>query len=98
MRRTVTTIAIASALSLGAWGCQKDNSELNTKLEEISAKQDEILKKLDSAGGRPGAARPQQPRPPGPDANAVYAVPIEGAPYKGAEHAKITIVEAFEFA
>jgi len=33
-----------------------------------------------------------------PDPNAVYAVPIEGDPYDGAEHAKVTLVEGFEFA
>jgi hypothetical protein len=38
---------------------------------------------------------PQRPRPNPAD---TYAVPIAGAPAKGAEHAKITIVEAFEFA
>ena len=33
-----------------------------------------------------------------PDPAEVYAVPIEGDPYSGAEHAKVTLVEAFEFA
>ncbi len=33
-----------------------------------------------------------------PDPNQVYAVPIEGDPFAGAENAKVTLVEAFEFA
>jgi hypothetical protein len=54
------------------------------------------------AGGRgaaPGAAgRDPGGRPPGPDPAETYSVPIAGAAYKGPANAKVTIVEAFEFA
>ena len=33
-----------------------------------------------------------------PDPAAVYAVPVEGDPWSGTEHARVTLVEAFEFA
>jgi hypothetical protein len=33
-----------------------------------------------------------------PDPAAVYAVPIDDDPWVGAEHARVTLVEAFEFA
>lgn len=85
----------AGILSLALAGCQKDSSDTSEKLDQIAKRLDTIEKKLDA---RPGAAMPQQPQRPRPDPNTVYSVPIEGAPYKGSEHAKVTIVKAFEFA
>lgn len=91
-------IIAASALSLMLFACQKDSSTDDAKLEEISKKLDEINAKL-ASGGAPGAARAPQPRqPPRPDPNKVYSVPIAGAPTVGPEHAKVTIVEGFEYA
>lgn len=76
--------------------CQQvDPASTNKKLAEIEQKLAKI-EELAARSGAPAAARPQ--RPPGPDASTVYAVPIEGAPYKGPEHAKVTVVKAFEFA
>ncbi|MEM9493861.1 MAG: thioredoxin domain-containing protein, partial [Myxococcota bacterium] len=36
--------------------------------------------------------------PSSPDSDTVYSVPIAGLPYVGPEHAKVTIVKAYEFA
>ena len=91
-------LTFITALSVAAFGaCAKDDSSIGGKLDDISKRLETIEKKLDSAPAR-GAARPQRPQPARPDPNKVYSVPIEGAPFRGAEHAKITIVEAFEFA
>ncbi len=108
MRRSITWAA-ALAVAVLAMACeQSDNNEVVTKLKDLDKRMKAMDAKLDKivagggAAGGPGArgAAGQQPgaRPPGPDPAEVYAVPIAGAPYKGAEHAKVTIVEAFEFA
>ncbi|MCK6549256.1 DsbA family protein [Myxococcota bacterium] len=72
-------------------GCQPTgNPELEKKVEDLT-------KRVAALEARPAApARPQAPQ--GPDPMAVYAVPVDNAPAKGPKHAKVTIVEAFEFA
>jgi protein-disulfide isomerase len=83
---------VAGGVSMLA--CQPVPDEnVNKKLDEITKKLDAIEKKI-GAGGMP--QRPQPP--PGPDPNAVYSVPIDNSPFVGPKHAKVTIVEAFEFA
>jgi protein-disulfide isomerase len=75
--------------------CQPVADEnVNKKLDEINKKLDALDKKVGAGGMQ--AQRPQPP--PGPDPNAVYAVPIEGSAVSGPKTAKVTIVEAFEFA
>ena len=89
---------IAVGASLLALGCQQaNNQDLTERLDAIDKKLSSIEEKIGKGGvpGKRGAQRPQRPRPNPKD---VYAVPIEGAAYKGAKHAKITVVEAFEFA
>jgi hypothetical protein len=77
--------------------CERvDTASTAKKLDEIDNRLAKIEQLMERGGGAPGAAVPQ--RPPGPDASEVYAVPIEGAAYKGPAHAKVTVVEAFEFA
>lgn len=98
MRRLgIITVATVSLLALG---CQKTGSAgLEEKLDSIDKRLASIEAKLEkgvpAAAGQRGAQRPSRPRPNPQD---VYAVPIEGAAYKGAKNAKITVVEAFEFA
>jgi len=36
-------------------------------------------------------------QPPEPDPKAVYSVPVEGDPYKGAKNAPVTVIKGFEF-
>jgi hypothetical protein len=88
--------------AIGLFGCQKADDAVVQKLDEISKKLDkldDIEKKLASGAGaaRPSAA-PQGPVPGRPDPGKVYSVPIDGAPFKGAKNAKITVIEACEFA
>jgi hypothetical protein len=92
MRRELTITGLLAA-GVYVWGCQPGaDPTVTKKLDDITAKLDAIEKKI-------GTGAPQRPQPPpGPDPTTVYAVPIEGAAFKGPEHAKVTIVEAFEFA
>ena len=101
MRRIIFLTASALAIA-GVAGCQKDDKSMEAALKRIDDRLKNIEDKLEKGvpAARPGAAAAArgQGRPPGPDPAAVYSVPIDGAPFKGAEHAKVTIVEAFEFA
>lgn len=93
-----TGLFLLSALTV--FGCQRDDSPLRKEVADLKAGQDEIkdlLKNMPKTAG-PGANRPQRPQRPTPQPNSVYAVDINGSPYKGAKDAKVTIVEAFEFA
>ncbi len=94
---------LGAALALAASACTKDDKGLEAHLKSIDSQLKDIkgdlaeLKKGGIARGAAGAAaRPT--RPPGPDAQAVYAAPIEGAAFLGAPNAKVTIVEGFDFA
>ena len=94
-RMGMLILAVTTALGLGA--CERqDPMATNEKLDKIMERLDSIEQKVQQGAG---AARPQRPsRPPGPDQNKVYAVPVEGAPSKGPEKAKVTIVKAYEYA
>jgi len=78
-----------------------DGDNATGKLDDIDRRLGSIEKSLDKGAGRPDPLRGNplgRVRPTRPDADTVYAVPIAGAPYRGRKHAKVTIVEAFEFA
>ncbi len=87
------------ALGLLLTGCHRDDSLVADKLDKVIKQNDEIIDLLKKGGaaarGAAGAQRPQRPRP---SPEEVYAVPLEGAPFVGNKEAKVTIVEAFEFA
>lgn len=94
-----TGLFLLSAVAV--FGCQRDDSPLRKEVADLKAGQDKILAALQNmptAAPGPGANRPQRPQRPTPQPNSVYSVDINGAPYKGAKDAKVTIVEAFEFA
>ena len=78
------------ALTLAA--CQNDTAGLEKKIDDLNAKVDRLLK-----GGGAGAAA-QRPQRPEPDRAKTYAVGIEGDPIIGAANAKITLIEAFDYA
>jgi len=91
---------VSGLVAMGLIGCQRAGDAVVKKLDEISTKLDKLdaIEKRLATGGRPAGARPTGPRPGRPDPSAIYAVPIAGAPFKGAANAKVTVVEAFEFA
>lgn len=83
------------AVALG--GCMTSDPATQEKLDRLAAKLDSLDQKL--ANLRPGRGGGQPQRPAGPDPAAVYSVPIDGSdPIKGPAGAKVTIVEAAEFA
>lgn len=87
-----------------AAGCTKDDKSLESHLASIDSQLESLrgdmaeLKKAGMVRGAAarGAARP--PRPRGPDPQAVYAVPIDGAGQRGPSNAKVTMVKGFDFA
>ena len=95
---------LVSVAIAGLGACQKDELDAREKVAAIEKKLDGIEQAL-SKGARPTAGRPGErgpqanaERPPGPNPEEVYSVAIDGAPFEGAENAKVTIVEGFEFA
>ena len=92
-----TGLFILSALTV--FGCQRDDSPMRKEIADLKSGQEKILEALKNMpAARPGANRPQRPQRPRPKPEATYSVNVTGAPFKGAKDAKVTIVEAFEFA
>jgi hypothetical protein len=92
------TILLAAALMAAGLGCRKASDEdSNDKFDKIMARLDAMDKKMDQIAQGRGAARP--PAPAEPDPKATYAVPVTDADYpRGPATAKVTIVEAADFA
>jgi protein-disulfide isomerase len=87
---------LLAAFVLSAIACEKGDQ--GAKLDDIVTRLDRMEKKVDALASRP-AMPPQMPqRPPEPETNAVYSVPIDGDPYIGPAVAKVTLVEASDFA
>ena len=85
--------------------CQNANqADTGKKLDDIDKRLGRIEAAIKAGGGRarPGGARaekaPRRARPPGPNPATVYSVAVKDSAWEGTEHAKITVVEAFEFA
>ena len=95
--KQISFLLAVSAVALV--GCQRDDSAMQGELTEIKSDLAEIKGML-AKGGAAGAGRPTPERPqrPQPEPNAVYSMPIDGDPYRGEKTAKVTVVEAFEFA
>ncbi|HUJ58451.1 MAG TPA: thioredoxin domain-containing protein [Kofleriaceae bacterium] len=83
---------LLAALAMTA--CQSDTKNLEHKIDELGKKIDALAQQ----GGRPGAAAPQRPSRPQPDAAKTYAMPIEGDPFDGPADAKVTLVKAYDYA
>jgi protein-disulfide isomerase len=86
-----------ASVLLSLAGCQKSDPALAEKLDRVDSKLDTLARKVE-AMGRGGAAAQRPAPPPGPDPRTVYAVAVGNSPVKGPPTAKVTIVEAAEFA
>lgn len=101
--RRFSYLFIGGAFAVSLAGCQRpaagggDNSEVLAKLDEISKKLNDLEENVEKAA-KAGGAKPSRPERPRPDAKATYSIPVGDSPYVGPEHAKVTIVEAFEYA
>lgn len=96
MRQQLIVLSSLVAGGVSMMACQPVQDEnVTKKLDEISKKLDALDKKV-GAGGMGQPQRP--PQPAGPDPNTVYSVAIEGSAIQGPKTAKVTVVEAFEFA
>jgi protein-disulfide isomerase len=89
---------ILAALTLAGAACHKKTDDDKTSNAAIAARLDKIEQRLDQMERRGGAGAAARPRP---DPNTVYNVPLHADDvFRGAsaEHAKVTIVEGFDFA
>ena len=75
--------------------CQADTTKLNEKIDKLDKKLDALLAQGGGRGAQPGAQRPSRPEP---DRAKTYAVSIDGDSFEGPADAKITIVEASDYA
>lgn len=79
---------------------EQKNAELAARLErvEVAANRthDLLASALAGAGAGDGGGGEREPKR--PDPATVFSVPIDGDPVKGPKTAKVTIVEAAEFA
>ena len=93
----ITLFASAFALTLGLGACLRlpDNSN-KEELAELSAKIDKLDSKIDKLSQ---PARPQARGPKRPTVGQLYKVPVSNEDsFRGGKQAKVTIVEATEFA
>ena len=86
-------LLVAAILPLVA--CQADTKNLNDRMERIEKKLDALIAQGPRGGAAAGAQRPSRPEP---DRSATYSVPIENDPFEGPADAKVTVVEAFDYA
>jgi protein-disulfide isomerase len=76
---------------------EAQSEQLVKLVEALSARLDGLDSKLETLAAQ--QARPVAPtRPPGPDPAVVYAVPVDDSPFEGPPDARVTIVEAYDFA
>ena len=79
--------------------CAPDTKNLERKVDQIAQDQRKIMDMLAKGGGGAGAAAAQQRAPrPEPDRSKTYSVPIDGDAFDGPADAKITVVEATDYA
>jgi protein-disulfide isomerase len=94
------TSLILAASVLAALGCRKVSDEdSGEKFDRIMARLDAMDKKIDQIAQGRGAGMAQPQRPQEPDPRSTYAVPVTDADHpRGPATAKVTIVEAADFA
>jgi hypothetical protein len=87
-----TLVLLAAVLPLLA--CTTDTSKIDQRLDKI----EKLIAAQCGGGGRAGAAGQQRPARPEPDRAKTYAVPIDNDAFEGPADAKVTIVEASDYA
>lgn len=89
-------LLLAAVMPLAA--CSQDQKNLNDRMERIEKKLDAVIAQGGRGGG--GAAGAQAPRPsrPEPDKAKTYAVSVDGDAFEGPADAKVTLIEAFDYA
>lgn len=95
---TFCAALLGSAVSLGGCGTSTKATGSTTssaELAELSKQVKDLDTRLQKIETLLAQYLEEQPEP---DPQAVYSVPIDGLPYAGAQHAKVTIVKAYEFA
>lgn len=94
------TLLLSSFALTGLLGCQRDDSAVKEKLDQIDKRLGGIEDAIKAGGGRGGApgAGQQGPQRPRPNPTDVYSIDVGSAPIEGNVAAKVTIIEAFEFA
>ena len=88
-------LLLAAVLPLAA--CQADQKQINDRMERIEKKLDALIASGGARGAAPGAGA-QRPQRPVPDRSKTYAVSVENDPFEGPADAKITLIEAFDYA
>lgn len=90
--------ALGGLVCASTISCQRADGPTQKKLDDILSRVKAIETHLarGAEGKRQARRRPQPKRP---DPKTVYAVPVSPSdPFRGGEHAKVTMVEAYEFA
>lgn len=89
-------VLLAAILPLAA--CQADTKNLNDRMERIEKKLDALIAQGPRGGGGAAGAAQQRPSRPEPDRAKTYAVSIDNDPFEGPADAKVTLIEAFDYA
>jgi len=96
MNKLIPIVGAVGLLAAVA-GCRKMEDDSNEKFDRIMSRLDAMDKKIDQIAQGRGAMRP--PAPPEPDPKLTYAVPVTDSDFpRGPATAKVTIVEAADFA
>ncbi len=93
--------ALSGILVLATVACTRDSDAVLAELKKTNERLGSIEDKLAALGrARPQGARGgKQQRPTRPKPGVLYSVPVnDNDAYRGGKHAKVTIVEAFEYA
>lgn len=82
-----------AAISLAA--CSADTKQLEEKIDTLNKKLDAVIAQRGNGGGAAAAPRPTRVQP---DASKTYGVAITNDPVMGSMNAKVTLIEAFDYA
>lgn len=89
----IVAVAVVAGSAIIANGLSRVTAQVDRTGTEIKAALADAQKAM-AAAGRPA---PQPTRRRGPDPDKRYTIPIKGAPIRGPETAKVTIVEFSDF-